>query len=266
MDGFLDDIARAYDREIQLPGKELAFLILVSFLLSFGFIRGSAHMIRAQVSWWPGNVETKGGTHIHHMVWGILLMMIFGYVGIAIADSTPWIEIAAILFGIGMGLTLDEFALWLNLKDVYWSAKGRQSIDAVIIAATLVGITILGVQFLVEVAKSGLVLFGYGGERLSGDESASVLLPWQALGVLLATLCFFKGKVITGLVGLALPIVALVGAIRLAKPGSIWAKRYGPKKAAKSHARFKAEEESYRRQAAEIAGEAGAGETAAAKS
>ena len=87
MDRFLDDIQRAYDKEIQVPGKELAFLILIAFLCSFGFIRTSAHMIRAQVKWWPGNVETSGGTHIHHLVWGILLMMLFGYLGIAVADT-----------------------------------------------------------------------------------------------------------------------------------------------------------------------------------
>ncbi len=146
MDRFLDDIQRSYDKEIQLPGKELAFLILLAFLLSFGFIRTSAHMIRAQVSWWPGNVETSGGTHIHHLVWGILLMMVFGYVGIAIADDTPVREISAILFGIGMGLTMDEFALWLNLQDVYWSEKGRQSIDAVVIASLLLIVSLLGLR------------------------------------------------------------------------------------------------------------------------
>ena len=89
MDRFFDDIARAYDHGIQAPGKELHFLVLVAFLLSFGFIRTSAHMIKAQVSWWPGNVETKGGTHIHHMVWGILLLLSMGYIGIATREPEP---------------------------------------------------------------------------------------------------------------------------------------------------------------------------------
>ncbi len=111
------------------------FLILAAFLLSFGFIRSSAHMIRAQVSWWPGNVEAKGGTHIHHMVWGILTLMVAGYLGLSLQPDSPWRELTAIAFGIGMGLTLDEFALWLNLEDVYWQQKGRQSIDAVVVTA-----------------------------------------------------------------------------------------------------------------------------------
>ena len=133
MEQLWDDIARAYDRSIQAPGKELHFLVLMAFVLSFGFIRTSAHMIRAQVSWWPGNVETKGGTHVHHLVWGILLLLSMGYLGISTDQPAPGSSSWRSRFGIGMGLTLDEFALWLNLEDVYWSEKGRQSIDAVVV-------------------------------------------------------------------------------------------------------------------------------------
>ena len=79
MDAFFDDISRAYQEHIEAAGKETHFLILVAFTLTFGFIRTSAHLIRAQVKWWPGNVQTKSGTHIHHLVWGILLILMTGY-------------------------------------------------------------------------------------------------------------------------------------------------------------------------------------------
>ena len=124
VDALWHDLSLAYERHIEATGKEMHFLILLSFLGSFGFIRTSAHMIRAQVSWWPGNVETKGGTHIHHMFWGILLLMTMGYLGLATDMGSPWLELTGIAFGIGLGLTLDEFALWLNLQDVYWSREG----------------------------------------------------------------------------------------------------------------------------------------------
>ena len=160
MESLFDDIRRAYEVHIEATGKELHFLILIAFTLSFAFIRTSAHLIRAQVKWWPGNVETKGGTHIHHLVWGILLLMSMGYLGLAAGLKSPWQELVAIGFGIGMGLTLDEFALWLNLEDVYWSEKGRQSIDAVIVVACLLGITLIGLQFWIDVGEALLDWFG----------------------------------------------------------------------------------------------------------
>ena len=227
MDGLFNDISRAYERGIQAPGKEAHFLLLLAFLCSFGFIRTSAYMIRAQVSWWPGNVETKGGTHIHHLVWGILLLLVFGYVGIAVAPDSPWREVVAVVFGIGMGLTLDEFALWLNLEDVYWSQKGRQSIDAVIVTVCLLVLTLLGLSFWIDVLQAVLAFAGVGGEVLTSGESTTVLVPVQLAGACLAVVCFLKGKTLTGIVGLFVPLVALVGALRRAQRGSRWDRRGG---------------------------------------
>ena len=238
MDRLADDISRAYDQGIQAPGKEVHFLILLAFLLSFGFIRTSAHLIRAQVSWWPGNVETKGGTHVHHLVWGILLLMSCGYLGLALAPDSPWREVIAVFFGLGMGLTLDEFALWLNLEDVYWAPKGRESIDAVVVTGLLLTVALVGLQFWIDLLEALLVFFGVGGNELTGAESTAFLVPLQALGVGLAAVCFLKGKIFAGLVGLFVPAVALVGALRLAKPGSRWARHYEAGKLERSRSRF----------------------------
>jgi hypothetical protein len=202
-----DDITAAYDKHIQVPGKEIHFLVLVAFVCSFGFIRGSAHMIRAQVSWWPGNVQTKGGTHVHHLVWGILLLLCTGYVGLATDIGTPWLELVAIGFGIGMGLTMDEFALWLNLEDVYWQQKGRQSIDAVVITTALLVIALLGLQFWIDVYDAVLVLLGLD----RGNEW--IAIPVQVAGVALAVVCFRRGRKVAGLFGLFVPLVALLGAV-----------------------------------------------------
>jgi hypothetical protein len=202
-----DDITRAYDHHIQVPGKETHFLILLAFICSFGFIRTSAHMIRAQVSWWPGNVETKSGTHVHHLVWGILLLLSMGYVGISTDLGSPWFEFVAIAFGIGMGLTMDEFALWLNLQDVYWSDKGRQSIDAVVITTGLLVIALLGLEFWIAVWDAVLILAGMDHGH------AWVAIPIQLIGVALAVVCFRRGRKLTGIVGLFVPLVAIVGAV-----------------------------------------------------
>ena len=207
MEQLWDDITRAYDHQIQVPGKEVHFLILIAFVCSFGFIRTSAHMIRAQVSWWPGNVETKSGTHVHHLVWGILLLLSMGYVGIATDLGSPWLELVAIAFGIGMGLTMDEFALWLNLQDVYWQEKGRQSIDAVVVTTSLLVIAVLGLQFWIDVWDAVLVLLGF-------DRGNSwIAIPIQVAGVALAIVCFRRGRRFAGLFGLFVPLVALLGAV-----------------------------------------------------
>jgi len=202
-----DDITRAYDHHIQAPGKELHFLILIAFVCSFGFIRTSAHMIRAQVSWWPGNVETKSGTHVHHLVWGILLLLSMGYAGIATDIGTPWLELVAIAFGIGMGLTMDEFALWLNLQDVYWQEKGRQSIDAVVVTTVLLVIALLGLQFWIDVYDAVLVLAGLD------RGNAWIAIPVQLVGLALAYVCFRRGRKLAGLFGLFVPLVAFIGAV-----------------------------------------------------
>jgi hypothetical protein len=201
------DLTHAYQQNIEAAGKETHFLILVAFVCSFGFIRTSAHMIRAQVSWWPGNVQTKGGTHIHHLVWGILLLLVMGYLGIATSIPSPWFELTAIFFGIGMGLTMDEFALWLNLEDVYWTQKGRESVDAAVITVGLLVIALLGLQFWIDVYDAVLVLCGFD------RGNAWIAIPVQLTGIALAVVCFRRGRKLTGLVGLFVPLVALLGAV-----------------------------------------------------
>jgi hypothetical protein len=205
-------------------GQSTGFVLLAAFMLSFGFIRTSARMIRAQVSWWPGNVETGSGLHIHHLVWGICLLMVTGFLEFAVAPSSPWKEILAALFGVGAGLTLDEFALWLRLQDVYWTEDGRESVDAVVLA----------------VLFALLVLVGLSPLDVDGAGSTAAVVVTAVIDLVLVAVCFFKGKVATGLVGLFVAPVALVGAIRLAKPATPWAhRRYArhPHKQAEAAAR-----------------------------
>ena len=190
--------------------QRAGLILLASMLLSFGFIRMSTRMIRAEVSWWPGNV-TPGGLHIHHLVFGIVLMLAAGFLSIGLQPDSPWLEILAALFGIGAGLTLDEFALWLYLEDVYWSEEGRRSVDAVIFAAIIGGALLLG---FVPVS----------------DEDGILALVLSILAVVITCLiAASKGKVWSTIGGMFIPAIGLVSAIRLAQPGSFWAKRrYAP--------------------------------------
>jgi hypothetical protein len=222
----LGSIGSVYERAIVDTGRQPEFLFFVAFLVSFGFIRTSAHLIRAQVSWWPGNVSV-GGTHIHHLVWGILLLLVVGYVGVTVAPPSPWHEIVAILFGIGTGLTLDEFALWLNLEDVYWSAQGRRSIDAIIVAATITGMILVGYTAWIDVATE------------VEDAVFAAAGFFGATGIVLALVNLAKEKLGVAVVGLFVTPVGLVGALRLGRPHSFWARLfYDDVKRARAVARF----------------------------
>src|SRR3954465_13924342 len=129
--------------ETSPPGGGTAVLVLTAFLLTFAFIGTSPPPSRnPKVAWWPGNVET-GGLHIHHLVWGICLVLVSGFLGFAADLHSPWWHVAAIAFGVGAGLTLDEFALWLYLRDVYWGEQGRLSVDAAVVAAVFAGLVVL---------------------------------------------------------------------------------------------------------------------------
>lgn len=206
-----------YQHEIVDAGKQpLAFLFL-GFVVTFLFIRFSTRMIRAQVKWWPGNVS-PGGLHVHHVVFGIVLMLVAGAGGFSrIGDERPFAEIFGALFGVGAALVLDEFALVLHLRDVYWSEQGRTSVDAVFLAAAVFGLLLLG-----------SVPLGVDDEQASGDGAWGIASAIVVNGGLVS-LTLLKGKVWTGLLGVLLPILAFVGAIRLARPHSPWARwRYRP--------------------------------------
>ena len=197
----------AFDHADQRAG----IILLGSMLLSFAFIRFSTRMIRAEVKWWPGNV-TPGGLHVHHLVFGIVLMMLSGFLNFVIEPPSPWFEILAGVFGIGVGLTLDEFALWLYLDDVYWAEEGRSSVDAVVFAAIIGGGIIVG---FVPLDASG------------GSIVAIVVSVAITLGI--CAIVALKGKISSAVIGMFIPPVAWVGAIRLARPGSWWAtRRYAP--------------------------------------
>jgi lysyl-tRNA synthetase class 2 len=212
MASVFDAISDGYRAGIVDTGKEPELLLLLSFLLAFGFIRTSAHLIRAQVRWWPGNVEV-GGRHIHHLVWGIGLVLVLGYAAIALEPGAPWRQVLAIGFGIGMGLTLDEFALWLDLRDVYWLPEGRKSIDAVIVAATAGALLLLGVRIWIDLAD---------------DTEAAVKLVVTgsaALGVFFALVNALRGRYVAAAIALVVPLAGLVLSVLLPpRPRSIWAR------------------------------------------
>lgn len=205
------------------------FLVLAGFILSFAFIRMSTRLMRSpKVPWWPGSVVSDSGVHLHHLVFGIVTMMIAGTLGFAAFGHSPLTEICAFGFGVGAGLTIDEFALWVYLDDVYWAEQGRSSIDATVIAAAGMFLMLLG--FSPFSFETGSV------EAVVG--SVAVALSVFAL----VAICFAKQRILHGAIGFFIFPIAIYGASRIGKPGSPWARRrYGerqPAKQAKAEQRF----------------------------
>jgi hypothetical protein len=207
-----------YRHEVIDSGRQPLALMFISFVLTFMAIRFSVRMIRAGVRWWPGNV-TPGGLHVHHVVFGVIFMVVAGAGSFSpVGDRTPWTVVFPALFGCGAALVLDEFALILHLNDVYWSKRGRTSVDAVFLATGIMGLLLLGVS-------------PFGIDDLIGEDAPTDVdyLIVGAVNGPLVVVTLLKGKVWTGLLGLFVPGLPLIGAVRLARPHSPWARwRYRP--------------------------------------
>jgi hypothetical protein len=190
--------------------RELVAWLLLAFLTTFLVTRFVTHAIRSGKG--PFRDASVGGVHLHHEVYGIFLLLGAGTLEFTYRPDGPWDAVLAVLFGAGAALTLDEFALWLHLQDVYWTREGRSSVDAVLIAL------VVGLLLLVGANP-------FDADRARGEALVAVTL--------LANLCFalvaiLKGRVVLGVVGVFVPVVALVAAVRLARPTSPWARRrYG---------------------------------------
>jgi hypothetical protein len=229
-----------FTRRVLETGRLPLFCFFIAFLVTFLFIRFSVRMIRRQVKWWPGNV-TPGGLHIHHAVFGVVLMVIGGLAGLAAPDNPVGIpSVCAAVFGLGTALVLDEFALILHLDDVYWSNAGRLSVDAIFVATGVTGLLILGVTPDI----TGDVHSATRGTSHAGAVVGVVLT--LALNLGLAGISLLKGKVWTGLFGLFLPVILVVAAIRIARPASPWARKFYANKD-KKKAKARRREIRYRR-------------------
>lgn len=200
-------------RNIIEPGKLPLLLALVSFVLAFLVVRTIARLIRAGRG--PFGNVTPGGLHIHHVVPGVVLTVIGGFGAVAGGRSGVGASVCAVLFGTGAGLVLDEFALLLHLADVYWSEQGRKSVEIVVLTAALV-MLLLG----------GFLPFGVNELTVQEKQDRAAIVVNTVFNFGFALVALAKGKPRTALFGAVVPFVALVGAIRLARPVSPYAKRF----------------------------------------
>jgi hypothetical protein len=215
---------------LKTPVAWMFAAILVTFVIArlvTRYIRHRSDRPQAEDSRGPivGDISL-GGIHIHHQVFGILIMLVAGLTLVTATPEGTALSATSAVFGVGVGLVFDEFALWLHLKDVYWANEGRQSIDAMFCVLAITGMLIGGANIV-----SGRI--GSGSWWLS--------IAGLAITLGFSLVCTLKGKLVTGVIGVLLSPVAIIGAIRLGKPQSWWARRrYArhPRRMARAEHRF----------------------------
>ncbi len=196
---------------------------LGAFIVTFLIARFVTKAIREGRG--PFRDISVGGMHVHHQVYGIFLLLIVGTVEFTYRPDPPMQHVLAVFFGVGAALTLDEFALWLRLDDVYWTKEGRSSVDASLIAVIIGVLLLLGVN------------------PFDQQDSHGELGAWLSvvLGLGCAVIAIWKGRIVLGVIGIVLSPVGILAACRLARPESGFAQtRYGTRKMTRAWVRFPA--------------------------
>lgn len=218
--GWLNDW---WQHEVVHGYKGPLLLSFVAFVVTFVATRTITRMIRAGKG--PFHNVSSGGVHMHHSTPGVLLLIGAGFMAVGSPPLSGWTYVAGVLIGIGASLVLDEFAMIFRLQDVYWSNEGQLSVNIVTLAAGCIGLAAVGV--------SPVKLEILAGDAATARLVVVVLLLFHFVFVAITAL---KGKYPTALVGLFVSPAVWVGAVRLARPTSPWARRrYSPQKLA--HAR-----------------------------
>jgi hypothetical protein len=204
-----------WHRDVIAAGKLPLMLCFLAFVVTFVATRTITRTIHDGRGRGPIHDHvTTGGTHVHHAVPGLVLLIVGAFTAVGGPNSLGWRCFAGVTVGVGVSLVLDEFALILHLQDVYWSGEGQLSVEAVSLVAACLGLALIGFSpFGVHDADAV--------ERYVRLSATGLL----ALDGVLAVVCALKGKYRCALFGLFLLPIAVFGATRLARPGSVWARR-----------------------------------------
>lgn len=200
-----------WHRDILAADKLPLMLCFLAFVLTFAVTRTITRLIRDGRGPFKDQV-TATGTHVHHAVPGLIALIVGAFVSVA-TQGLLWPAVAAVLIGVGVSLVLDEFALILHLSDVYWTAEGRISVDLVSLAAACLGLALVGF--------SPIGVDDVGGTELAVRIGGVAIL---LVHLLVIVTCVVKGKYSLALIGLFVPLIALCGALRLARPSSAWSR------------------------------------------
>jgi len=221
---FVPRVLRWFSHDIVERGRLPLLCCLLAFILTFFVARSFVRLIRHRrdaglpTRWWqPRNIQV-GAVHIHHVAFGVVLVLVSGLtlVTLSVDGQQPQFTVAATFFGIGAALVLDEYALILHLSDVYWEEDGRASVDAVFAAVAVAGLLIMGFHPLMF-----FLPIWHGADSVALRAGVGGVL---ALALPLAVVVLLKGKLWTGLLGMFIVVLLVIGAIRLSRPHAPWAR------------------------------------------
>lgn len=221
---FVPRVLRWFSHDIVERGRLPLLCCLLAFILTFFVARSFVRLIRHRrdaglpTRWWqPRNIQV-GAVHIHHVAFGVVLVLVSGLtlVTLSVDGQEPQFTVAATFFGIGAALVLDEYALILHLSDVYWEEDGRASVDAVFAAVAVAGLLIMGFHPLMF-----FLPIWHGADSVALRAGVGGVL---ALALPLAVVVLLKGKLWTGLLGMFIVVLLVIGAIRLSRPHAPWAR------------------------------------------
>jgi hypothetical protein len=219
-----------YRHYVYAAGREPLFFLLLAFLFTFAAARTYTRLGRAR-GWRSGSLD---GVHLHHLVPGIVASLAAGTAIIAFRPGDDLLLLLSALFGVGAALTLDEFALILHLDNVYWTHEGRSSVEATLMGFAFAALCLLATAPL--------------GSDPSKDLPHWVVGSIVVVNMAFALIAFLKGKAKLGFFGVFVPGLAALGAVRLAKPNSPWARRfYSAEKRNRSRARAALQDQRYSR-------------------
>jgi hypothetical protein len=226
-------VASWFQRDIIDADRLAPLLCFASLVVTFLVTRTITALIRAGKGPFKDNVSSSG-VHVHHAIPGLILLVVGAFTSVSTGSESPWAEISAVLIGVGTSLVLDEFALILYLSDVYWASAGRVSVHVVAIAIACMGLALVG---LTPVSAAGF------------DDPASSIAAIAvgcAVQLVLIVICISKGKYQVALFSTFIPVLAFFGAIRLARPTSVWARKRYRSERKRARAQVRAERYDHR--------------------
>ena len=217
-----------YETHIYNDNKEPLVILFLAFLITFALTRLYTRLARKH-GW---GSASSGGVHVHHMVIGVILMAIGGLLSFTQFNYEESVyNVSAILFGTGLALTLDEFAMIFHLKDVYWSEEGRTSIDAILLGAAGAGAVLVMASPFTNAGQAKPKNSNASDWVVENSQYRVNLWLILMISLVVAIIVLLKKKPFLAVMGFVFLPVGIISACRLAKPGSPWARWfYSPRK------------------------------------